>query len=73
LPVGLAQTWVSVKHGLWYARSAEFLRSGTLDTLRWMRIFGDSLFALGALALAWFITGLKTGGSISGIIKGENK
>ena len=26
LPVGLAQTWASVEHGMWYARSAEFLQ-----------------------------------------------
>src|SRR4029077_15326528 len=25
LPVGLLQTWASVEHGMWYARSAEFL------------------------------------------------
>lgn len=64
LPIGLAQTWVSVKYGLWYARSAEFLQNGALETLRWMRVFGDSLFALGAFALGWFILGLKTGHSL---------
>lgn len=64
LPVGLAQTWVSVKYGLWYARSAEFLQNDTLVTLRWMRVIGDTIFALGAVALAWFITGLKTGHSL---------
>ena len=26
LPVGLLQTWASVEHGMWYARSAEFLK-----------------------------------------------
>jgi hypothetical protein len=25
LPVGLLQTWASLKHGYWYARSAELL------------------------------------------------
>jgi nitric oxide reductase subunit B len=29
-----------------------------------MRIFGDSIFAIGSLALAWFVIGLKTGWSI---------
>lgn len=32
LLVGIAQTIASVEHGLWYARSAEFLQSPTLDT-----------------------------------------
>jgi len=27
LPVGLMQTWASVEHGMWYARSAEFLQT----------------------------------------------
>jgi nitric oxide reductase subunit B len=48
LPVGLLQTWASVKHGYWYARSAEFLQTGLMDTLRWLRVIGDTLFALGA-------------------------
>ncbi|QQE11482.1 nitric-oxide reductase large subunit [Planctomycetota bacterium] len=66
LPVGLMQTWASVTHGLWYARSAEFLQSDLLDTLRWMRVVGDTIFALGILAFAWFIFGLKFGWSTSG-------
>ena len=64
LPVGLAQTWVSVKTGMWYARSAEFMQDPTLRTFRWMRVFGDTIFAVGSLALAWFIFGLKGGWSI---------
>jgi nitric oxide reductase subunit B len=65
LPVGLAQTVASVKHGLWYARSAEFLESPTLETVRWMRVIGDTIFAIGALYLGWFVFGLKTGWSIN--------
>lgn len=64
LPVGLAQTVASVKHGLWYARSAEFLESSPLQTIRWLRVIGDTLFAIGALYLAWFVFGLKTGWSV---------
>jgi len=64
LPVGLAQTVASVGHGLWYARSAEFMQQGWLDTARWLRIIGDTLFAVGAVALAWFVLGLKTGWSV---------
>jgi len=63
LPVGVMQTIASIKHGMWYARSAEFMQDSTLQTLRWLRIIGDTIFAIGAIALAWFIVGLKTGWS----------
>jgi nitric oxide reductase subunit B len=65
LPLGLLQTWASVDHGLWYARSADFLQTGLMDTLRWLRVIGDTIFALGVLALGWFVLGLKTGWSLS--------
>jgi len=64
LPVGLAQTVASVKHGLWYARSAEFMETPAINTLKWMRVFGDTIFAVGALFLAWFVFGLKGGWSL---------
>lgn len=64
LPVGLIQTWASVEHGMWYARSAELMQIGLLDTLRWLRVIGDTIFAIGAVALAWFVLGLKTGWSL---------
>ena len=55
LPVGLAQTWASVERGYWYARSSEFLGTQLLQNLRWMRVPGDTIFALGALVLVAFI------------------
>jgi nitric oxide reductase subunit B len=64
LPIGLAQTVASVQEGLWYARSAEFLHQPALVTLKWLRVIGDTIFALGTVALAWFIFGLKGGWSI---------
>ncbi len=64
LPVGLAQTVASVKHGLWYARSAEFLGTPTMQNIRWLRAIGDTIFAVGALYLGYFIFGLKGGWSI---------
>ncbi|WP_347160017.1 nitric-oxide reductase large subunit [Pontibacter chitinilyticus] len=64
LPIGLMQTWASVEHGLWYARSMEFMQTDTMQTLRWMRVIGDTVFAGGVLALGWFIVGLKTGWSL---------
>jgi nitric oxide reductase subunit B len=63
LPVGLMQTWAAVNHGTWYARSAEFLQTPTMNTLRWLRVPGDTLFALGVLAIGWFKLGLLTGHS----------
>jgi len=55
LPVGLAQTWASVEYGYWYARSSEFLSTPTMQTLRWLRAPGDTLFGLGALVLVAFV------------------
>jgi nitric oxide reductase subunit B len=63
LPIGLAQTWASVKYGLWYARSADFLQLPVMVTLRWMRVIGDTIFAAGVVALIYFVIGLKTGWS----------
>jgi nitric oxide reductase subunit B len=34
-----------------------------MTRLRWMRMFGDTLFAIGALILGWFVLGLVTGHS----------
>ncbi len=63
LPVGLMQTWASVERGYWYARSSEFLQSPLMQNLRWMRVPGDTIFFLGALALVLFVVGLKSGHS----------
>ena len=49
LPVGLLQTWAAVDTGYWYARSAEFLHSPVMDALRWLRVVGDTVFAIGAM------------------------
>jgi nitric oxide reductase subunit B len=64
LPVGIKQTIASVDHGIWYARSAEFMQQPAMQTLRWMRVFGDTIFALGSVGLVYFVVGLKTGWSI---------
>jgi len=65
LPVGLLQAWASIEHGTWYARSAEFMQSSSMQALRWMRVPGDILFALGAVLFGWFVLGLLTGHSYS--------
>lgn len=63
LPIGLMQAWASVEHGTWWARSSEFLQTGLMDRLRWMRVIGDTIFAFGAVVLGWFVLGLVTGQS----------
>lgn len=63
LPVGLMQTKASVEHGYWYARSSEFMQTDLMQALRWMRVPGDTIFFLGAVALVIFVAGLKTGHS----------
>ena len=62
-PIGLMQALASIEHGTWYARSAEFLQTPTMQFLRWMRVPGDLLFAIGAALLGWFVLGLLTGHS----------
>jgi nitric oxide reductase subunit B len=54
LPVGLLQTYQSVSQGYWSARSPEFMQTELMQTLRWMRLFGDTIFAIGAVAFVWF-------------------
>jgi nitric oxide reductase subunit B len=54
LPAGIYQAWASVSKGLWYARSAEVIHSSLMETLVWMRVPGDILFAIGAVFLAWY-------------------
>jgi nitric oxide reductase subunit B len=63
LPVGLLQTYESVTVGYWSARSAEFLQTSMMQNLRWMRVLGDTIFAVGAVTLFVFILGLLTGRS----------
>lgn len=61
LPMGLMQTWASVEYGYWYARSAEFMHTPVMQTLKWLRVPGDTVFFLGAVALVVFVAGLKLG------------
>jgi nitric oxide reductase subunit B len=54
LPAGLYQAWASMTKGLWYARSPEIVHSGVMETLVWLRVPGDVVFAIGAVLLAWY-------------------
>lgn len=53
LPIGLFQFEASVGQGMWYARSEQFMQQGFLQTLRWVRTFGDVVFIVGAVAVVW--------------------
>lgn len=54
LPIGLLQTAESVTNGYWSARSPEFMQTDIMQTFRWMRVIGDTIFAVGAVAFVWF-------------------
>lgn len=55
LPLGILQLNAAMSHGYWFARSAEFMQQPLVDMLVWMRVPGDTIFSVGALALAWFV------------------
>ena len=63
LPIGILQAIASIQQGTWYARSAEFLQTPAMQTMRWMRVPGDVLFAAGAAILGLFVVGILTGHS----------
>lgn len=55
LPLGVLQLSAALEHGYWYARSAEFMDQAIVHLLIWMRMPGDTIFAVGALLFAWFV------------------
>ena len=55
LPIGLIQAWASITHGLWFARSEEFMQQPLLQNLRWARLVGDTILIVGAVAFFWQI------------------
>jgi len=63
LPIGLFQFQASVSEGLWYARSETFMQQPFMQTLRWVRTFGDLVFITGALCVSWQV--------VSGVLFGE--
>ena len=58
LPMGLLQLNAVLEHGYAYARSAEFMGRPIIHLLVWMRMPGDIVFSIGALALALFVAKL---------------
>ena len=66
LPIGILQAVESIQNGYWSARSMEFMQTDTIQAIRWLRVPGDSLLAIGELLLVYFIIGLHTGWSLKG-------
>jgi nitric oxide reductase subunit B len=52
LPAGIYQAWASITQGLWYARSPEIVHGAVMETLVWLRVPGDIVFAAGSALLA---------------------
>ncbi|MFO0589088.1 MAG: nitric-oxide reductase large subunit [Polyangiaceae bacterium] len=66
LPIGILQTMAAVEKGTWWARSADFLQTPLMSTLRWLRGPGDVVFAVGVLAIAYFVLGVMFGYTTEG-------
>ena len=58
LPLGVVQLLAAIRDGYWYARSEQFMQQPLVDLLVWMRVPGDVVFSIGAVALALFVAGL---------------
>jgi nitric oxide reductase subunit B len=55
LPLGTMQLLAAIDNGYWYARSAEFMQQPVVELLVWMRVPGDTVFSVGAVAFTWFV------------------
>ncbi|TCS34054.1 nitric oxide reductase NorZ apoprotein [Paucimonas lemoignei] len=54
VPAGIYQAWASITRGVWFARSAEVVHSTFMETMVWLRVPGDIVFAIGIVFLALF-------------------
>ncbi|MCC6691160.1 MAG: cbb3-type cytochrome c oxidase subunit I [Bacteroidia bacterium] len=68
-PAGAIQFKAVIEHGLWYARSSDFIDYGIFKKLTWLRGIGAGVFVTGGvIPLVWFIVSrakfLKTNGEI---------
>lgn len=61
LPQGIVQALVSFDQSYWHARAPELLHSPLMETLVWLRVPGDVVFAVGALLLLVFLVRLEIG------------
>ena len=61
LPQGIIQALVSFGRSYWHARAPELMHSPLMETLVWLRVPGDIVFALGALLLLVFLARVEFG------------
>ena len=54
LPIGLLQEPIIGLGALLVGSKPEFMQTGLMQFLRWMRLFGDTAFAIGAIAFVYF-------------------
>lgn len=55
-PAGVHQLNTVLTHGLWFARSEEYIGSSTFQSFTWLRIVGGGLFFVGGVVpLSWFV------------------
>ncbi len=68
MPIGFIQFHASASVGLWYARSEAFMQQDLLQTLRWVRTFGDVVFIIGAFSVSWqVVLGIFSGSCMNAI------
>ncbi len=65
-PAGIYQAWASISRGMWYARSPEVVHSPLMETLVWLRVPGDVVFAAGTVFLLLFAVRLLKGKRAAG-------
>ena len=66
LPQGIVQALVSFERSYWHARAPELIHSPLMETLVWLRVPGDVVFALGALLLLVFLARIGFGSRRTG-------
>lgn len=71
VPAGIYQAWASVTQGTWFARSPEVVHSPLMETLVWLRVPGDVVFAVGCVFLALFAFKLAAGARGSNVVIGS--
>jgi nitric oxide reductase subunit B len=63
VPAGIYQAAAGISKGMWFARSPEVIHSSFMESLVWLRVPGDIVFAVGTLFLAVFALRLLKGGA----------
>ena len=54
LPIGIIQAYTSITKGYSFARDSDLLYSPVVQTLKWLRMIGDTIFSIGIFYFCWF-------------------